>query len=378
MNRLAPVVLALLAFAVPARAAWHESLSEALAQAKEKKAHVLVDFEAPWCYSCYYMQQKVLSQPRFIEAARDLVLVKLDVDKEEGHALKAKHAVTFLPSYLLLDAEGKEVGRIVGEQTEDDFLAKLSAARAARKASAEREARLASLRAQLAQGDSDALVSLLQEPPTCELAYDVMKGEKTLEKAEKDRARRIRELEKAKLRELARERLLVPEKARCADFRSGVEALADVYEKLGEKQARDKLLDDALAQLMPRRAPGEDRNRDDNVRYFLELKKDDAGLRKWYARLIKAYPSDYVYSYRFAKYLQASGKSKEALAWIERADKLAYGANRLQVTLVRAKILSDLGRAEEGRKLAERDLKAASGKFAAVEKPLSDWLAAQK
>lgn len=339
MNRLFLLLVSLASASV----SWHDSLTPALAEAQAKKTSVLVDFQAPWCYSCYYMEQKVLSKPKFEKASKDLVLAKLDVDKDEGHALKSKHAVTMLPAYLVLDSSGKELGRIMGEQTEDDFLDKLEA---------------------IEKGKSAGGAN------PCDYAYEVMKA--------KDPSKAELEKQKEKLEDLAKKKLLVPEPKRCADFRSGVEALADVYEKLGEKDKRAKLLDDALARLDPKRDPGEDRNRDDNVRYFLEMKKDDAGLRSWYGKLIEAYPSDYVYSYRYAKYLEAQGKAKEALPWAERADKLSYGANRLQVTLVRAKILSALGRKDEAQKLADRDLKASKGKFPALEKPLSDWLAAQK
>lgn len=322
---------------------WNSSLSAALSEAQAKKASILVDFQAPWCYSCYYMEQKVLSGRKFANATKDLLLVKLDVDKEEGHALKSKHAVTMLPAYLVLDSSGKELGRIMGEQTEDDFIDKLSAIEKGKNA-----------------GGANP----------CDYAYEVMKA--------KDPSKAELEKQKEKLEQLAKTKLLVAEPKRCADFRSGVEALADVYEKLGMTKEREKLLGDALAQLSPSKDPGEDRNRDDNVRFFLEMKKDDAALRALYGKLIEAYPSDYVYSYRYAKYLESQGKAKEALPWAERADKLSYGANRLQVTLVRAKVLSALGRKDEARKLADRDLKAAGGKFPALEKPLSDWLAAQK
>jgi thioredoxin-related protein len=343
MNRLLPCLLLLLSsFASANEPRWNTSLSSALEEAQAKKKLVLVDFQAPWCYSCYYMEQKVLSGRRFADASKEMLLVKLDVDKEEGHGLEAKHAVTMLPAYLVLDGSGKELGRVMGEQTEDDFVSALKGI----------------------VGGSQAKAS------ECAFAYAVMEA--------KDPSKAELEKQKAKLEDLAKTRLFVPEPKRCADFRSGVEALAEVYEKLGEKDKRAKLLDDALAQLEPSRDPGEDRNRDDNVRFFLMMKKDDAALRRWYGKLIEAYPADYVYSYRYATYLEGQGKAKEALPWIERADKLSYGANRLQVTLVRAKVLSALGRKDEARKLAQRDLKAAGGRFPTLEKPLSDWLSAQK
>lgn len=365
-----------LALAAFASGSWHESLGPALAEAKAQKASVFVDFEAPWCYSCYYMQKKVLSQPKFAAASKGLVLAKLDVDKEEGHGLRSARAVTFLPTYLVLDGDGKELGRIIGEQTEDEFIAKLGAIRHRSKGEDDQE-RL-KLREKASKGDAAAMEKLVELPATCETPYDFMKGEAAVRMVLPDRARRIREKQREKLEALAAKRVFVEEAKRCADFRSAVEALSEVYKRLGEDAKVEKLLDDAVARLEPSKAPGEDRNRDDNLRYFLEMKGDEAGARAWYEQLLTAYPADYVYPYRFARFLEARKKPEEALPWIEKADKLAYGANRLQVTLVRAKILSALGKKDEAEKLAKRDLKASGGKFPALEKPLSDWLAAQK
>src|SRR5687767_8569009 len=110
--------LTLLLLCAPARAAWLTDLPAAYAEAKASGRPILVDFEAPWCYSCYYMQQRVLSRPAFAKAAESLVLLKLDVDTSAGAAVKAERAVTFLPTYLVLSPTGSELGRILGEQTE--------------------------------------------------------------------------------------------------------------------------------------------------------------------------------------------------------------------------------------------------------------------
>src|SRR4029077_13667421 len=86
-------------------------------------------------------------------------------------------------------------------------------------------------------------------------------------------------------------------------------------------------------------------------------------LGEFYAALMEAYPSDYVYAHRWAKWLQKHGKAKDALSFSDKADKLAYGANRLAVTEVRAKILADLGRQPEALALLKRDAKAGKKAF---------------
>ena len=332
---LAPLFLAAAAFA--AEPSWTTAVDAALAQAKATGKPVLADFQAPWCYSCYYMEQRVLSKPGFAKAAEGLVPLKLDVDTAEGAAMKATHAVTFLPTYLLLSADGKELGRIVGEQTETDFLAKLSALTGG-KASEDKE--LTALRAKSKKGDVAALEKLLERPVQCETAYDIGYAEDAVSKLYPEH---------------------VPAESRCADFRSGVETLAGVDEKLGDKSARRELLSRALALLDKEGVTaGDDRNRDDNRRLFLEMQDDSSAVRAWYEKLVAAYPADYVYAFRFAKWLNKRGENAEALPWVERADKLSYGANRLAVTGVRAKILAALGRKDEALAAADRDLKSSA------------------
>lgn len=407
----------LLSVVVSAAPTWDHSLPSALKTAASSKTYVLVDFEAPWCYSCYYMEQKVLSRPAFAEAARGLVLAKVDVDTPEGRKLKEKYAVSFLPSYLLLDAGGAVAGRIVGEQTEDVFLARLAELRAGPGAD-QLDAALLSLRQRVAAGEHElgakevarlrpeqrqalehrpewrrlnlrlaalrwakggrqdgyeAFRSLLTQEPQCETAYDVFNAEKAVDSLYPESRQALLRSEQAALEKLVDGKVLV-DKPACADVRSAVEALSGVYEKLDEKQKREALLGRAVEFFEKRAKTGEDRNRDDNLRYFLEASGLDAKLRSLYEELVAAYPADYVYAYRYARYLADKGEAAQALAWAEKADHLAYGANRLQVTKVRAKALAALGRGPEARKLLKRDIAAGRSSFPKDAKALEELL----
>lgn len=330
-----------------------------LAHAAAADTPVLLDFEAPWCYSCYFMNQHVLSQEGFRGRSGAFSLKKVDVDTPEGRALKAKHTVTFLPSYVLLGRDGKERGRIIGEQNEVDFLAKLDALLGGTSAV---EAAAEKLRAKLAKGDVEALKALLKTV-SCETPYDVMKGETFVEKLYPEHRKLILTLERGALESLAGSKLFVERRQGCADFRSGVEALAAVYDTMGLKEEREKLLGRAIAQVEGWAKTGEDRNRDDNLRFFLERAGEDKRLREHFNALIAAYPSDYVYAYRFGRYLHERGEHPEALGFVEKADKLCYGANRLAVTKFRAKILAALGRKDEALALLKRDAKTGRSAF---------------
>jgi thiol-disulfide isomerase/thioredoxin len=393
------------AFAAPS---WHDSLPAALAESQSSGKPILMDFQAPWCYSCYYMEKHVLEGAAFGAASSKVVLLKLDVDKEDGRALKEKYKVSFLPSYLLLSAKQEPLGRIVGEQTEEDFFKQFDALLAGA-AGDPLEQALASFKKRLAAGSyasaagdigrlpkatlkslqarpdwqiltarlelmkdvrakkaagAEALKKTLALDDSCEEAYDVSYAEDLVGALKPEAKSDVLKLERKAMERLSDTRLFVPADRRCADFRTGIENLADIDNQLGMKAQRQELLVKTVSFLeLQGSKPGEDRNLDDNRRFFLELLGDEAKLSSLYAELIAAYPSDYVYAYRWAKYLQAHGKSADALPFIETAAKLAYGANRLQVTGVRAKVLADLGRKDEALALLQRDARAGRRSF---------------
>lgn len=404
MSFLLALSLASAAFAAPV---WHDRLEPALSEAKAKGSRVLIDFHAPWCYSCYYMAERVLAKAGFAKAARGLVLVKVDVDREEGRALKERYRVSFLPTFVVADAEGRALGRILGEQTETEFLRRLAAlvkgesgelaALRRHLAAGELEpagaeiAKLAprrlktlrknkvwrALEARLAlwssSGELAALSVLLELEDSCGLAYDVSFAAKAVDAQPAESRRRLLQAERKALEAVVEKRALAP--VSCADRRSPVGELASVYEKLGEKKPRADLLSRALAAL-GESEPGEDRNRDDDRRYLLELAGDPAGVRGWYEKLAQAYPADYVYAHRFAKWLLGRGEPEAALEWAGKADKLSYGANRLAVTSVRAKALAAVGRRDEAAALLQRDAKAGKNAFPKEARELEEQLAA--
>jgi protein disulfide-isomerase len=104
---------------------WTTDLAKAQAQARKENKLVLLDFTgSDWCPWCIKFEKEVLNTPEFVGYSKaNLVPVLLDfphtkaqIDalKQANKALKEKYHVGGFPTYVLLNASGKEVGRQVG------------------------------------------------------------------------------------------------------------------------------------------------------------------------------------------------------------------------------------------------------------------------
>lgn len=110
----------------------HGTLAEAIAKAaKNKKGPNLVflDCYTTWCGPCKNMTEKVFPQEKvgaFFNA--NFVNIKIDMEKGEGPALAKKYGIRAFPTFVILDAKGNEVSRIVGGGDADTFIARVKKA----------------------------------------------------------------------------------------------------------------------------------------------------------------------------------------------------------------------------------------------------------
>ena len=101
---------------------WTENFDEALAQAKESKKFVLVNFSgSDWCGWCKKLDREMFSKKEFKDFAKsNLVCVLLDFprqkpqskkQKEANQALMEKYAVQGFPTVLLFSPQGDMVAK---------------------------------------------------------------------------------------------------------------------------------------------------------------------------------------------------------------------------------------------------------------------------
>jgi len=108
-----------------AESTWLTDLPKAQAQAKAENKIVLMDFTgSDWCGWCIKFRKEVLDTPEFqAYTTKNVVLVELDYPhkkaqaddlKKANAALKTKYDIHGFPTLLVLDKDGKEIGRQVG------------------------------------------------------------------------------------------------------------------------------------------------------------------------------------------------------------------------------------------------------------------------
>jgi thioredoxin-related protein len=106
---------------------WLTDLPQAEAQAKAESKIVLMDFSgSDWCPDCIALKKKVFDTDRFqAYAATNIVLVDVDFPdkkpqpgdlKKANAELKDKYKIDSLPTLIVLDQNGKELGRPSGSE----------------------------------------------------------------------------------------------------------------------------------------------------------------------------------------------------------------------------------------------------------------------
>ena len=409
-----PLLLTLAAGASAAEQDAGPRVDAALAAAGREHRPVLLDFQAQWCYSCYYMATHVLTGAAWQPIERRVHLAEVDADSPDGAAWMKKLGIKALPSYVVLQPDGSELGRIVAEQPPDTFYAAMQRILAGTDALAalKEQARggapaaiaavLASYHArdeiqpgldwyaalpaaQRAAGDKDAQVGLWRERLQLEKAAKAKDDAGCVAAAQRvlagkvgcDRYYVLENLLGCSEKQAPEERkaLLAPQRAalqtllarqvfvtppQCADQRTAVLVSADLDKALGDNAAETADLARAIDYV--RRQLGDDfardRNLADNLRVYLLRAQRNADIDALMPKLMAAYPDDYVYAYRYGRTLLDRKQPAAALKYLEQAAEKTFGMNRLTVAELRVKALLALERRADAEKVVAEALAA--------------------
>ena len=99
---------------------WQSDLAAAQAQAKVSNKPILAYFTAEWCGPCQEMRRTVFSDRAVADAMQRVIPVRIDVDKQA--AVAHQFHIEVMPTFILLDPDGRTLRSEEGGMTADEIL----------------------------------------------------------------------------------------------------------------------------------------------------------------------------------------------------------------------------------------------------------------
>jgi tetratricopeptide (TPR) repeat protein len=387
-------------------------VAQAMQRAKREGKAVFVDAWAPWCHTCLSMKHYVFVDPSLAPLSERMAFVAIDTDRPENVAFVEKYAIDVWPTFFVLDPEG---GDVIGfwpgaasvreiRELATGALDVLDARRSAGKAADPVLAALVKARALHAERNYDQAArayaaALKIAPPDWARRSEALfgwvgslakagRGRECVEAgmkhlrdvrgaalpadfarvvfqctdgiADAKKRRAAREAAVARLRELVASppaEASIDDRADALDILAG--SLETLNDRAGAKQAHEQqvaLLERAASEAAtPQAASTYDYQR---AMAYLALGRPEAAVKMLQERE-KQLPDSYEPPARLASVLAEMGRTKDALAAIDRALPHSYGPRKLRYLALKARIQTALG---------DR-----AGTIATLEQELAGW-----
>ena len=102
-------------------------LPQAAAKAKKENKLVFVDCYTQWCGPCKKMARDIFPQEKVGKFMNErFVNVKIDMEASYAEGLTKEWQVSGYPTFIIFNADGKEIGRFMGGSDADGFIARVA------------------------------------------------------------------------------------------------------------------------------------------------------------------------------------------------------------------------------------------------------------
>lgn len=99
------------------------TVEDARVKAKKENKLYFIEFYAKWCEPCKWMEENTFTHPALNQyVSKNYVPVKVDVENLDGFVWKQKYKVQYLPTIVVLNADGALLGKYEKSMGANDLL----------------------------------------------------------------------------------------------------------------------------------------------------------------------------------------------------------------------------------------------------------------
>jgi thioredoxin:protein disulfide reductase len=104
---------------------WRTDLETALKETEIQGKYAILDFGAEWCAACKELEHKTFPDTNVLQRLKTMTAIKVDCTNARDQAVKdvlSRFSVTGLPTVIILDSQGQELGRFTSFLPPEEFI----------------------------------------------------------------------------------------------------------------------------------------------------------------------------------------------------------------------------------------------------------------